>query len=330
MSRRSAEKEAVTWTFNLKRSVKDNPSKVSNTLSGGNLKQCVCFAPGIVCSGRKQGSDRWRLRKSSILLFLVWLSGCSSKSFMERTTCSSCALCALCCQASLCTAQPHPHCFLRHKEGAGAGSTSSSAVSLTTNDMEKSSSAGICNHDWLAIGWRLQSQINAQVRQATFWDTHKSSCSGELRQATDRFALVDEEIIEVVTVYEKARKVSVCRWQWCCGHYSGRGWRKKTPLPDSKIRPIGPAWSSDSTVKPQCQGSCRCFHALSAKAGATFTWFCLRVMSREEISMPAKICLSKINWFVSEHRQLSLLTIASRYYHEFKQKLFDVVNYSVR
>ena len=31
MSRRSAEKEAVTWTFNLKRSMKDNPSKVSNT-----------------------------------------------------------------------------------------------------------------------------------------------------------------------------------------------------------------------------------------------------------------------------------------------------------
>ena len=52
--------------------------------------------------------------------------------------------------------------------------------------------------------------------------------SGELGQATDRFALVDEEIIEVVTVYEKARKVSVCRWQWCCGHYSGRGWRKNT------------------------------------------------------------------------------------------------------
>ena len=46
-----------------------------------------------------------------------------------------------------------------------------------------------------------------QVRQATFWDTHRSSCSGELRQATDRFALVDEEIIEVVTVYEQAREV---------------------------------------------------------------------------------------------------------------------------
>ena len=50
---------------------------------------------------------------------------------MERTTCSSCALCALCRQASLYTAQPHPHCFLKHKEGAGAGSTSSSAVSFS-------------------------------------------------------------------------------------------------------------------------------------------------------------------------------------------------------
>ena len=84
-------------------------------------------------------------------------------------------------------------------------STSSSAVSLTTNNMEKSSSAGICNHDWLAIGWRLQSQINAQIRQATLWDTHRSSCSGELRPATDRLALVYEEIIDVL--YEQAREV---------------------------------------------------------------------------------------------------------------------------
>ena len=209
---------------------------------------------------------------------------------MERTTCSSCALCALCRQASPYTAQPHLHCFLRHEEGAGAGSTSSSAVSLTTNDMEKSSSAGIRNHDWLAIGWRLQSQINAQVRQATFWDTHRSSCSGELRQATDRFALVDEEIIEVViieVVYEQAREVQFAGDNGVVDTIQDEA-DEKTPLPESKIRQIGPAWSSDSTVKPQCQGSCRCFHALSAKVGATFTWFCLRVMSREEISMPAK------------------------------------------
>ena len=199
---RSAEKEAVTWTFNLKRSMKDNPSKVPNTQvaeiwnNSSVLRQAPC---SLAASKQRQVT----LEEVSC----SFLFGCSSKSFMERTTCSSCALCALCRQASLYTAQPHPHCFLRHKEGAGAGSTSSAAVSLTTNDMEKSSSAGICNHDWLAIGWRLQSQINAQVRQATFWDTHRSSCSGELRQATDGFALVDEEIIEVVTVYEKAREV---------------------------------------------------------------------------------------------------------------------------
>ena len=93
------------------------------------------------------------MRKSSILLFLVWLSGCSSKSFMERTTCSSCALCALCCQASLFTAQPHPHCFLRHKGGACAGSTSSSAVSLTTNDMEsRAAQAFATTIDWRSDG----------------------------------------------------------------------------------------------------------------------------------------------------------------------------------
>ena len=52
--------------------------------------------------------------------------------------------------------------------------------------------------------------------------------------------------------------------------------------------PPNSAWSPDSAVKPQSQGICRCCHALSVKAGATFTWFCLRVMSREEISSPAK------------------------------------------
>ena len=145
-------------------------------------------------------SDRWRLRKYLALSCLAVRQNRSWRGLHALRVLS-----ALFAVKPAYTAQPHPHCFLRHKEGAGAGSTSSSAVPLTTNDMEKSSSAGICNQDWLAIGWRLQSQINTQVRQATFWDTHRSSCSGELRQATDRFALVDEEIIEVV--YEQAREV---------------------------------------------------------------------------------------------------------------------------
>ena len=46
---------------------------------------------------------------------------------------------------------------------------------------------------------------SAGFRQATFWDTHRSLFSGELRQATDRFALVDEEIIDVV--HDQAREV---------------------------------------------------------------------------------------------------------------------------
>ena len=110
------------------------------------------------------------------------------------------------------------------------------------------------------------------------------------------------------------------------------------------------AWRPDSAVKPQSQGICRCCHALSAKAGATFTWFCLRVMSREEISSPAKRwpamlqgrfpdllnnnkvvdlknLLSCPNQLVCSRAQTP---IASRYYHEFKKCFFAIVNYSVR
>ena len=39
----------VTWTFNLKRSMKDNPSKVSNTFCGGNLKQFGSFLRQAWC-----------------------------------------------------------------------------------------------------------------------------------------------------------------------------------------------------------------------------------------------------------------------------------------
>ena len=90
------------------------------------------------------------------------------------------------------------------------------------------------------FGWSLQSQINAQVRQTTFWDTHRSSCSGELRQAIDRFAQVDEEIIEVVTVYEQAREVQVAGDNGVVDTIQDKA-DERTPLPESKIRLIGPA-----------------------------------------------------------------------------------------
>ena len=101
--------------------------------------------------------------------------------------------------------------------------------------MEKLSSAGICNHDCLATGWRLQSQINAQVRQATF-------CSG-----TRTGVRVAESC---------AKRPTASRWRtrrslkWCMrklGKFQFAGDNgvvdniqdeadEKTPLPDSKIR----------------------------------------------------------------------------------------------
>ena len=210
----------------------------------GNLKQLIrLFCARHRLLWPQASSDRWRLRKYLARALSCWTVR-QNRSWRGLHALRVLDLCALCRQASLYTAQPHPHCFLRHKEGACAGSTSCSAVSLTTNDMEKSSSAGICNPAWLAIGWSLQSQINAQVRQTTFWDTHRSSCSGDLRQATDRFAQVDEEIIEVVTVYEQAREVQVAGDNGVVDTIQDEA-DETTPLPESKIRLIGPAWSSD-------------------------------------------------------------------------------------
>ena len=151
-------------------------------------------------------SDRWRLRKYLARSCLADIR-CDKIVHGRDYMLFVCSLRSLPSSQPIHNAQPHPRCSDRHKEGAGAGSFSNSDVSLTTNDMEQSSSAGICSHDKLAIQWRLQSQINAQVRQATFKDVHvhRSWCSGKLRQATDRFTLVDEEIIDLV--YDRAREV---------------------------------------------------------------------------------------------------------------------------
>ena len=139
------------------------------------------------------------------------------------------------------------------------------------------------------IGDRMASPIAVQRaslhRQATFWDTHRSSCSGELRQATDRFTLVDEKIIEVV--YEQAREVQRFAGDNGVVDTIQDEAEEKTPLPEkfaqSGLREVLTLQSSLSA-----KAAVWCFHALSAKAGATFSWFCSRVMSREEISMPAK------------------------------------------
>ena len=145
--RRGAEKEAVTWTFNLTRSMKDNPSKVSNTFLEVEYESPFCAR--CVCCGLKQAATggAW----GSILLALVWLISCLPKSFMKRTTCSSCALCTLCRQASLYILPSHTH--TAPSDIKGAGSTSSFPVSLTTNNMEsRAAQAFATTTDWQSNG----------------------------------------------------------------------------------------------------------------------------------------------------------------------------------
>ena len=183
----------------------------------------------LFCAGvlwPQASSDRWRLRKSLILLFLVWLSGCSSKSFMERTTCSS-----LCSLRSLLSSQPMycpatPHTASSDIKKVLVLDKLQAPQWLRTIWKSRAAQAFATRIDWRSDGVSNRRSTRKLDRRLSGTRT-KVRVAEELRQATDRFALVDEEIIEVVTVYEKARKVSVCRWQWCCGHYSGRGWRKK-------------------------------------------------------------------------------------------------------
>ena len=111
MSQRAAEeKEAVTWTFNLKRSIKDNPSKVSNT-SVAEIwnNSSVLLQASCALASSKQRQVTSEEVSSSVLFIIMWLISGSSKSFMERTTCSSCALCTLCRQASLYKLPSHTH-----------------------------------------------------------------------------------------------------------------------------------------------------------------------------------------------------------------------------
>ena len=59
-----------------------------------------------------------------------------------------------------------------------------------------------------------------------------------------------------------------------------------TPLPESKIRPILRevlTLQSSLVAKVSVDAAMFCLR----KHGATFTWFCLRVVSREKISLPA-------------------------------------------
>ena len=173
MSRRAAEKEAVTWTFKIQLDEKhERQSFLSfkHLLSGRNLKSVLRQASCALASKQAATGDASSSSgRGSILLGLVWLISGSSKSFPERTTCSSCALCALCpsfCrQASLCILPSHTHTAATWHKGAGAVSTSSSAVPFTTNNMERrAAQAFATTTDW-------QSNRVSKRRSTRKWET---------------------------------------------------------------------------------------------------------------------------------------------------------------
>ena len=113
---------------------------------------------------------------------------------------------------------------------------------------------------------------------------HRRLCSGELLKAIDRFALVDEEIIEVV--HDQAREVQFAGDNGVVDTLQDEA-DEKTPLPESKSRPIlrkvRPLQSTLS-AKASVGAAMLCLR----KQRQPSTWFCLIVMSREEISSPAK------------------------------------------
>ena len=294
------------------------------------LRQASC----ALAASKHWSSDRWRV--SCYFLF-----GSSSKSFMERTTCSSCALCALWRQASLYTAQPHPHCFLGHKEGAGAGSTSSSTLSLTTNDMEsRAAQAFATTIDWRSDGVsnrrstrkldRRLSETRTGVRVAEscakrptasrWWMRRSLWCMSKL----GKFSL---QVTMVLWTLFRTRLTKIHLFQ--NRKFAQSGLREVLTL-QSSLSAKAAVGASMLCLRKQGQPS----------PGFVWEWWagrrsvcqprddlpCCKADSQILCSCRFKRCvLVQINWFVSEQRQ-----IASRYFHEFKQKLFDVVNYSVR
>ena len=114
----------------------------------------------------------------------------------------------------------------------------------------------------MAIQWRLQSQINAQVRDRQLSWTRTGVRVAELRQATDRFALVDEEIVEVVL--DQAGEVQFAGDNGVVDTLQDEA-DDNTPLPESKIRPI------DILLEVLTLQS-----SLSAKASVDAVMLCLR------------------------------------------------------
>ena len=109
----------------------------------------------------------------------------------------------------------------------------------------------------MAIRLPLRSSLHARVGDKRLSGTHRSSCCGELREATDRFARGREDHLRGA---RPGLESSVCRWHWCSGHSSERGWQEDL-LWIEKLNPLWPVCNYDSAVKHHCQSVCKRSHA---------------------------------------------------------------------
>ena len=299
--------------------------------------------PGIVCSGRTQAAtgDAW----GSILLFLVWL-------FVKIVHGEDYTL-FVCSLRSLPSSQPilpsHTH-------------TASSDIKkvlvldqlqaplchwLRTIWKSRAAQAFATMIDWRSDGVSSRRSTRKLDRRLSGTRTG-GRCSGELRQATDRLALVDEEIIEVVTVYEQAREVQpglqVTMVLWTLALFRTR-LTKKHLFHNRKFAQLGLrevlTLQSNLSAKAAVGASMLCLQKQGQLSpGFVWEWWAgRRSVCQPRDDLPCCKADSWILWSCRFKRyacpnQLvcfrAQTTIASRYYHEFKQKLFDVVDYSVR
>ena len=280
-----------------------------------------------------------------------FLFGCSSKSFMERTTCSSCALCALCnCrQASLYTAQPHPHCFRRHKEGAGAGSTSSSAVSLTTNDNYGKGYGKVEQRRHLQprlIGDRIASPIAVQRARRLFgtrtgWGVRVHVAESCAKRPTASRWWTRRSLKWCMSKLGKfSLQVTTVLWMLFRTRLTKKRLFQTRKFAQSGLREVLTLQSSLSS-KAAVGASMLCLRKQGQPSpGFVWEWWAgRRSVCQPRDDLPCCKAYSRILWSCRFKRyacpnQLvcfrAQTPIASRNYHEFKQKLFDVVNYSVK
>ena len=134
----------------------------------------------------------------------------------------------------------------------------------------------------MAILLPLRSSLHARVGDKRLSGTHRSSCCGELREATTA-SRVDEKIIYVVQ--GQAWKVQFAGDIGVLNTLQNKADNKTFYGSKNLIHcDLCAIMTLQSSIAAKVSANAPMLRLL--KSGATITWICLRVMSREEISSP--------------------------------------------